>query len=154
MSLTDQFIGKGERVTFEILKHLTKLPERNLKQFPQIGIYKQVPLRWVVFEEDFNLLSDAHKKGSIDIFIITEGKSIAVRVQGPGHGTGLKGMGKVKHDKVQADLIRKNNYLVDLNPRECPQIFKDRLTEKAENELTQSFKTAKVVIPGFSGNSE
>lgn len=147
MSFNEQFIGKGERVTVSLLKHLTKMQERSLKQFPQIGIYKQVPLRWVVFEDDFNQLSDAHKKGSIDIFIITEDKSIAVRLQGAGHGTGLKGLGKAKHDKVQADLIRKNNMLVDLTPIECPQIFKNRLTEKSENELIQAFKTAKVTLP-------
>lgn len=144
----DGFIGKGERVTVEILKHLTKLPVRTLKQFPQIGIYKQVPLRWIIFESDYDLLSDAHKKGSIDILIVTENdKSIAIRVQGPGHGEGLKGLGKVRHDKVQEDLIRKNNFLVDIVKRECPNIFKDRLNEKAENEVIASFKTAKVLIP-------
>lgn len=143
----ESFIGKGEKVTLEILKHLTKFPTRTLKQFPQIGIYTQVPLRWVIFESDYDILSEAHQKGTIDIFIVTEDKNIAIRVQGPGHGQGLKGIGKVKHDKVQADLIRKNNLLVDVVKRECPEIFKNRLTEKAEKEIVSSFLTARVPIP-------
>src|SRR5690242_15674552 len=108
----ESFIGKGEKVTLEILKHLTKYPKRTLKQFPQIGIYTQVPLRWVIFESDYDILSEAHQKCSIDILIVTEEKNIAIRVQGPGHRQGLKSQGKVKHDKEQADLISKNNLLV------------------------------------------
>lgn len=141
------FIGKGERVTLEILKHLTNYPKRTLKQFPILGIYSQVPLEWLVSPEDFNLLSDAHKKGSLDLVLVTPQRKIAIRVQGNGHGQGLKGLGKSKHDQIQRKLIQKSNDLVDILKIECKEIFKDRLNDKSIQELIDSFKTSKVDIP-------
>lgn len=141
------FIGAGETATYNILKHLTGLHPRSLKEFPKTGIYKQVPLEWVIHKHDFDMLSQAHKKGSIDIFLIVNQIKIAVRVQGNGHGEGLKGLGKVKHDTVQANLIKKYCSLVDIQKRECKEIFKERVTQEAQNEIIESFKTAGVMIP-------
>lgn len=152
---SNNYVGLGESATFNILKQLTLLKPRSLKEFPKNGIYKQVPLEWVIHKHDYSLLSEAHQKGSIDLFLILNQKRIAVRVQGSGHGQGekhhgkysLKGAGKTKHDNVQADLIRKYCSLVDIIPRECPNIFKERVTEEAKKEIIQSFATFNVWIP-------
>lgn len=140
-------VGAGEVATFNILKYLTNLKPKSLKQFPENGIYKQVPLEWLIHKHDFNILSDPHKKGSIDILLVVNQIKIAVRVQGKGHGQGLKGMGKAKHDLVQEKLLKKYCSLVDVHLRECPNVFKERVTENAINEIKSSFKTANVFIP-------
>lgn len=144
---TSNYIGKGELATFRILQHLTKLHPRGLKEYPKSGLYKQVPISWLIHSHDFKCLSEAHQKGSIDILIVFNQKVIAVRVQGPGHGKGLKGLGKAKHDKVQYDLLKKYIQVVDIKEIECKEIFKERITEKSEQEVIDSFKTAGVLIP-------
>ena len=141
------FLGAGESATFNILKYLTNLKHQSLKEFPKNGIYKQVPLEWLIHEHDYNLLSDAHKKGSVDIVLVVNQTKIAIRVQGKGHGQGLKGIGKAKHDTVQANLLKKYCGLVDIHLRECPNIFKERVTQIAIEEVKGSFKTANVLIP-------
>ena len=146
---TNNIIGAGEDATFHILKYLTRLHPKSLKEFKAgvSGIYRQVPLEWVISRKEFNLLSEAHQKGSIDLFIILNQKRVAIRVMGRGHGEYLKGLGKAKHDKVQEELIRKYCSLVDIKKIECPEIFKERVSTKAVNEVIESFKTAKVLIP-------
>lgn len=140
-------IGAGEDATFHIIKYLTNLKSKTLKQFPENGVYRQVPLEWLIHKNDYNLLSDAHKKGSVDILIVFNQIKIAVRVQGKGHGQFLKGLGKAKHDEVQKKLIKKYCNLVDIHLRECPNVFKERVTEVAINEVRDSFKTENVLIP-------
>lgn len=149
------FIGAGEHATYNILKQLTLLIPRGLKEFPKNGIYKQIPLEWIIHKQDYAILSQAHKKGSIDLLLVYNQKRIAVRVQGAGHGEGekhhgrysLKGVGKSKHDSVQAGIIKKYCSLVDIIPRECPNIFKERVSENAKTEIIESFKTFDVMIP-------
>ena len=145
---TNNFIGAGETATFNILKYLTHLQHQSLRSFPhKNGIYKQVPLTWILTRQDTKDLSEAHKKGSVDIFIILNQRKIAVRVQGKGHGSGLKGIGKSKHDAVQANLIKQYYDLVDINPIEAKHVFKDEVTQEAIQEVIDSFKTAGVMIP-------
>lgn len=146
-SFDNQYIGAGESATYHILKQLTNLQLRSLKEFPKSGIYKQVPLEWVIHKHDYNMLSQAHQKGSIDLFLIVNQTQVAIRVQGSGHGEGLKGLGKAKHDLVQEKLIKKYCSLVDIHKRECPNIFKERVTQQAIQEIIESFKTAGVLIP-------
>lgn len=141
------FIGAGEIATFNILKYLTNLHAKSLKQFPENGVYRQVPLEWLIHKHDYQMLSDAHKKGSVDILIVFNQIKIAVRVQGKGHGQFLKGLGKAKHDLVQEKLLKKYCSLVDIHLRECPNVFKERVTETAINEIRDSFKTYNVLIP-------
>ena len=149
------YIGLGESSTYIILKRLTGLHARDRREFPKNGIYKQIPLEKIIHRHDFNLLSKEHKKGSVDIFLVLNQKRVAIRVQGKGHGQGekhhgrysLKGLGKPKHDQVQADIIKKYNALVDIIPRECPNIFKERTNEEAKYEVIGSFKTQNVMIP-------
>lgn len=159
--MTDQesnnLIGAGEHATYNILKQLTLLKPQSLKDFKKgkNGIYKQVPLQWVIHKHDFEMLSKEHQQGSIDLFLILNQKRVAVRVQGLGHGQGakhhgrysLKGIGKAKHDKVQELLIKKYCSLVDILFRECPNVFKERVTNDATNEIINSFKTSNVMIP-------
>lgn len=144
---SQNFIGAGEASTYNILKHLTFLKPRSLKEFPKNGIYKQVPLEWIIHKHDYKMLSEAHQKGSIDLFLILNQTRVAIRVQGKGHGQFLKGIGKAKHDSVQEKLIRKYCSLVDILLRECPNVFKERVTQNAINEVINSFKTYNVMIP-------
>ena len=141
------FIGVGELTVFHYLKQLTLLEPRSLKEFPRNGIYRQVPLKWIISRSEYKQLSEAHQKGSIDIFLVLNQTKVAVRVQGKGHGQALKGIGKVQHDKVQKNLIEQYCSLVDIQIRECPNVFKERTNPQARTEIIDSFKTAKVMIP-------
>ena len=145
---TGSFIGHGEDVAFEIPKNLTHLKYRTLKQYPNYdGIYRQVPIQWLVHQHDYEMLSQAHKNGSIDILIKLGQRKVCVRVQGKGHGSGLQGLGKALHDKVQKELLEKYCQVVDVNYFNCKELFKDRLTEQSTKELENEFSTAKVEMP-------
>ena len=145
---TNNLIGHGEDVAFEILKNITHLKYRTLKQFPLYdGIYRQVPIQWIISQTEYDTLSQAHKNGSIDIFIKLNQRKVCVRIQGKGHGESLKGLGKAQHDKVQKDILKKYCEVVDVNHNECKELFKDRLTEQSTKELVTSFLTARVEIP-------
>lgn len=144
---TNSFIGKGEDTVFYILKQLTNLSPRNLKEYPKSGIYRQVPISKIISKHDYSELSQSHQNGSLDLFIIFNQKKIAIRVQGSGHGKFLKGLGKSQHDKVQEKLLKQYCEVVDILKIECKHIFQERITSKARQELIDSFKTAGVMIP-------
>lgn len=150
-------VGIGEVTTLSILKRLTGLKEIKRKLFfinPE-AIFTQIPITYILGPEDLTDLSEPHKKGSLDIFIKTKNGNIAVRVQGPGHGQGtkihgkytLKGPGKSKHDDVQKDILKKYCQVVDIEMRECPIVFKERDNQTSEQEIRDSFKTARVELP-------
>ena len=145
---TGNLIGKGELASFEILKSITHLKYRTLKQFPLYdGIYKQVPIEWIISQEEFDNLSQPHQNGSMDLFIKLGQRRVAIRVQGKNHGEGLKGLGKAQHDKVQKQILSKYCEVIDIYFQECKELFKDRINEKSTKELETSFQTAKVSIP-------
>lgn len=145
---TGNLIGKGEEASFQILRNITHLKYRTLKQFPLYdGIYRQVPIEWIISQEEFDNLSQPHQNGSIDLFIKLGQRKVAVRVQGRNHGEGLKGIGKAQHDKVQKQILSKYCEVVDIHFQECKELFKERVNEIAVKELTDSFATAKVPIP-------
>jgi len=145
---TGFLIGHGEDAAFEILKNITHLKYRTLKQFPLYdGIYRQIPIQWLIPQEQFDALSQPHKNGSIDIFIKLNQRKVAVRIQGKGHGSGLKGLGKVQHDKVQKEILKDYCEVVDVNYHECKELFKDRVNEHAVKELVSSFLASRVGIP-------
>ena len=145
---TNNFVGKGELASFEILKNITHLKYRTLKQFPLYdGIYKQVPIEWIISQEEYDNLSQPHQNGSMDLFIKLGQRRVAIRVQGKNHGEGLKGLGKAQHDKVQKNILQKYCEVVDIHFQECKELFKDRINEKSTKELVTSFLTAKVSIP-------
>lgn len=150
-------IGIGEKSTLGIIKRLTGLKEFHRKLFfiTDEGIFKQIPITYILGPEDLTDLSEPHKKGSIDIFIRTKKRNIAIRVQGPGHGTGkkihgkftLKGPGKSKHDDVQYGLLKKYCEVVDVTMTDSPTIFKERDNQTSEQEIRDSFKTSRVELP-------
>ena len=145
---TGNLVGAGELASFEILKNITHLKYRTLKQFPLYdGIYKQVPIEWIISQEEYDSLSQPHQNGSMDLFIKLGQRKVAIRVQGKNHGEGLKGIGKAQHDKVQKQILQKYCEVVDIHFQECKELFKDRINEKSEKELVDSFLTAKVSIP-------
>ena len=145
---TGNLIGKGEIASFEILKNITHLKYRTLKQFPLYdGIYKQVPIEWIISQEEFDNLSQPHQNGSMDLFIKLGQRRVAIRVQGRNHGEGLKGLGKAQHDKVQKQILSKYCEVVDIHFQECKELFKDRINERSTKELVTSFLTARVSIP-------
>jgi hypothetical protein len=144
------FIGQGESATLQILKYLTGLKLQSRKFFHhtnKYGIFKQIPVTWVLDHEDLVDLSESHMRGSIDLFIKTKTQKIAIRVQGKGHGHFLKGIGKAQHDKVQANMLKKHCEVVDVRIQECPQIFKEKVNELAIQEIRDAFKTACVMLP-------
>lgn len=153
------FIGAGEKSAIEILQQLTGLPvieNRKLFFIEPKGIFPQIPITYILGPDDLTDLSEAHKKGSIDIFIKPNGVRnwIAVRIQGKGHGSGdkhhgkfsLKGPGKAQHDKVQKRILEKYCQVVDVKFEECPVLFKERVNETSIQEIKDSFKTARVEI--------
>lgn len=141
-------IGKGEESTFNILKMLTGLSLRSLKHFPfSDGIYRQLPIAWILQPKEFKQLSEAHQKGSIDLYIKVQQINIAIRIQGKGHGTGLKGLGKAQHDKIQKQILQKYCQVVDVNQWECKEIFKEKTNNLAIQEVINAFKTDKVMMP-------
>ena len=145
---TNNLIGHGEDVACEILKNITHLKYRTLKQFPIYdGIYRQIPIQWIISQSEYDNLSQSHKNGSIDIFIKLNQRKVCIRIQGKGHGSRLKGIGKAQHDKVQKEILQKYCEVVDVNYNECKELFKDRLTEKSKKELINSFLAARVEIP-------
>ncbi|MEO9276946.1 MAG: hypothetical protein ABI340_04080 [Nitrososphaera sp.] len=147
--------GQGEAATLQILKYLTGLKLQSRKFFHQKnGIFKQIPVVWILDHEDLIDLSEPHKKGSIDLFIKTKTQKIAIRVQGKGHGQFLKGAGKAQHDKVQANMLKKHCEVVDVKNQECPQIFKEKVNELAIQEIRDAFKTARVLLPEIESHAQ
>lgn len=145
---TGNLIGAGEEAVFNLLLNLTHLKYRSLKHFGGLeGIYRQVPIQWIIDQDEYETLSQPHKNGSIDIFIKVNQIKVAIRVQGINHGIGLKGIGKAQHDQIQKTILQKYCQVVDIHYNECKELFKDRVNGKAEKELINSFITAKVEMP-------
>ena len=145
---TGNFVGAGEDSAFEILKNITHLKYRSLKHFPYYdGIYRQVPIQWIISQTEFDTLTQSHKNGSIDLYIKLGQRKVAIRIQGKNHGIGLRGIGKAQHDTVQKQILSKYCEVVDVNYIECKELFKDRVNEKAVKELTNAFNTCKVGVP-------
>ena len=146
---TDNYIGAGEVATLHILKHLTGLQHVSLKKFGIMnGIFTQVPIEWIMSQRNLELLSKMHRRSSVDLFIQLNQIRIAVRVQGEGHGFGLRGIGKAKMDNIQRLYLQDSGVqVVDIKLIECKEVFKERVTNKAINEVIESFRTDKVLIP-------
>lgn len=145
---TGNYIGKGELATFEHLKELTGLEELDHKQFPNVGIYRQLPVTLIYDNDQLYHLADFHKKSSVDIFLVTAIDEynprlckIAVRVEGK------KGDLKMQRQGVQKWLLGKWCQIVDVHLRNCPELFKDKINPKSRQELLDSFKEARVELP-------
>lgn len=148
---TQNIIGAGEDATFLHLKELTGLEELDHKEFPNVGIYRQLPVTLIYDNDQLYHLADFHKKSSVDIFLVTAIDEynprlckIAVRVEGK------KGDLKMQRQGVQKWLLGKWCQIVDVHLRNCPELFKDRINSKSKQELLDSFKEARVELPIIS----
>lgn len=115
-----------------------------MKYFGYDGVYRQVPLVDVLHPDYLMDLSEVHQKGSIDLFLIHDGKKYAIRVQNGGTTKNKKGGhygdNKSKHDSVQRMMMEKSGLnVVDVWQHECPNIFKDRDNDASLEELKMSF---------------
>lgn len=145
--ITSNFIGAGEDAAFEILKSLTGLQERHIRDFPSVGIYRQLPVTVIYDSEQMEHLADFHRKSSIDIFLIKcndifsqKECRIAVRVEGK------KGDLKMLRQSVQRNMLSRHCLVVDLHKRECKELFKDRINADSMREVLDSFRTEGVSI--------
>jgi len=141
--VTNNFVGIGEDSAHTIIQKLFEAEERHLREFPEIGIYRQVPLGFLLKWNVFTALREDFQKGSIDVFVIdNEHCGIACRVQGK------KGDLKMQRETLQKTLLEDALIkVVDIDKRECSELFKERVNEKSIQEIRDSFKTAKVEIP-------
>lgn len=140
-----QFIGAGEKTVLRILGVFFPLQEKMKTSWPEPGIYDQVQVEKLIPKCVFEGLSEPHKKGTIDLVVIThKGYKFLVRVQGKGHGSGQKGLGKAKHDSVQKRFleIKSKQIVVDVNLWECPQVFKERFNFVSIWEVSNALKTS------------
>lgn len=147
--MTKPFIGAGEDTAFQIIKEVTGLHEANIMYYPEIGLYRQVPVFLIYNSNQLHDLAPSHRKSSIDIMIVackdhynSRLCKIAVRVEGK------KGSYKMVFQGVQASMLKEHCQIVDLHKRECPELFKDILNEQSRKEVFDGFRTAKVEIPG------
>lgn len=148
-SQTGNFIGAGEKSTITILQRLTNLPlhEKSTKDLIE-GIHSQIEISWLLKPEQLQSMSQEFLKGSVDIVITKDERIIAVRVQGRNHGEHLKGLGKARKDRIQKGLLEDNEIeVVDIEFRECVELFKERVSEKSIQEVMDSFKTSCVELP-------
>jgi len=137
------FEGAGEASAYIIIRNIFRLEQRHWCDFPEIGIYKQIPLDYLLKRDIFEALRSDFKKGSIDILVINrDHEVIAIRVQGK------KGDLKMQREYLQKSLLEDALVkVIDVHKRECKELFKERVNEKSEQEIRDSFKTAKVEMP-------
>ena len=134
------FVGVAEDSVHSIIQNIFGLKQRWLRELPAIGIYRQVPIGYLVKWQVFTALREDFQKGSVDIFIINkEHSGIAIRVQGK------KGNLKMQRESLQKTLLEDALIkVVDIHKRECKELFKERVNEKSIKEVKDSFKTAGV----------
>ena len=105
--MTDQFIGRGEKVAVKIL----------LETFPNCTIKIQVPIELLVKGEIFNLYDEIYQKATIDILMIHKDKQYAVRIQDNSHISKYKS----QKDRIQREDIEDNGItVIDIFERESP----------------------------------
>jgi len=137
------FVGKAEDSAYIIIRNLFRVEQRKRREWPTPGIYTQIPNSYLLSSDDWQDLASLHKKGSADIVVIPyAGRIIIVRVQGK------KGDLKLFREGVQARLFKNFGcQVVDIDIKECKELFKERVNEKSIQEVIDSFKTAKVELP-------
>ncbi len=122
-------VGRGEETAVKILKEL----------MPKSQIITQVPLYKLLIEEDRIGLSERQQKETIDIVVKRKHKLVlCVRIQDKHHNTRIFG----NIDGVQkATLEHSHNEVVDIPENECPELFKEKLTDKSMQELKYYIKS-------------
>lgn len=147
--ITNNIIGDGEDAIFTILQNITGLEQKYEKDFPTVGIYRQLSVSLIYDQEQMKFLADFHKKSSIDIFIIpyeddyvSHLSRLAVRVEGK------KGDLKMLRQSVQKRFLSKWCKVVDFHKRDCPTLFQDKINPKSMKELTDVLEFYKIKLPG------
>jgi len=129
--LTDQFIGRDEKVAVKILQ----------KTFPYAGVTTQIPIKYLVKKEIFDLYQEEYKKSTIDIVMIHNRQDYAIRVQDK-HHTSKRVSEK---DRIQREDMEDNGIIViDIFEREAPFLFRNILDYRSLVEVLLPVKLAKV----------
>lgn len=129
--LTDQFIGRGEKVAVKILQ----------STFPEAEIIIQVPICNMVSKEIFTLYSEKYQKATIDIVMIHNDKEYAIRVQDKHHITKYVS----QKDRIQRRDMEDNGItVIDIFEREAPYLFRNILDYRSTVEVLLPVKLAKV----------
>ena len=103
------FIGRGEERTIEILKHL----------FPYSDIRQQVPIKNIIFNEDFKELGPEYNKHKHDIVVLTKENDIVIEVN---YNHGEKA--DKKWSNVYKPLLEKSGCkCVTIDDNECESLF-------------------------------
>ena len=147
-TISGSIIGDGEDPVFDILKNMIGLEQKYSKNFPDVGIYRQLSVGLIYDNEQMKFLADFHKKSSIDIFIIPyvddytpHLSRLAIRIEGK------KGDLKMLRQGVQKNLLLKWCKVVDVHKRNCPNLFKNKINPKAIEELKNAFLESNVKFP-------
>lgn len=147
--VSGNLIGDGEDPAFEMIESMTGLKEKHIRNYPEIGLYRQLPVQLIFDQSQLQDLAPAHRKSSVDIMIVSCNDKynprlckIAVRIEGK------KGSYKHKFQGVQAWYLTKHCQIVDVHKGECKELFKNNINEQSKKELLDSFITAKVDFPG------
>ncbi len=124
-----EIIGRGEVTAIQIIREL----------MPTATVETQVPLHKLLSPDLREGLSERQQKESIDIVVKRKHEPIlCVRIQDRHHSN--NGMGKI--DKVQKNMLEwSHNKVVDVEERECPELFKEELTNKSRHELGYYLKS-------------
>ena len=122
-------IGRGEKTAIEIIKEM----------MPDAVIDTQVSLYKLVLPEYRDTLSDRQMKETIDIIVKRRHKPVlCVRIQDKHHAS--MHFGKI--DGVQKTLLEWSTHdVVDIHENECPDLFKEKLSNKSRHELGYYIKS-------------
>jgi len=122
-------IGRGEKTAIEIIKEM----------MPTAVIDTQVSLYKLVLPIYRDVLSDRQMKETIDIIVKRRHKPIlCVRIQDKHHSS--MHFGKI--DGVQKTLLEWSTHnVVDIDENECPELFKEKLSDKSRHELEYYIKS-------------
>ncbi len=129
--MTDQFIGRGEKVAVKILE----------KTFPYAGVTTQIPIRYLVKKEIFEMYDESYKKATIDIVMINNRQDYAIRIQDKHHTSKRVSV----KDRIQREDMEDNGKIViDIFERESPFLFRNILDYRSSVEVLLPLKMAKV----------
>jgi len=125
-----ELIGRGEVTAVKILKEL--LPANTV-------IETQIPLTKLLYPPYREGVSERQQKETIDIVVKRKFKKIlCIRIQDRHHSNNI--MSKI--DKVQRNLLEWSFCnVVDVEERECPELFKEQLNVNSREELKNYIKS-------------
>jgi len=124
-----ELVGRGEATAIKIIKEM----------MPSAVIETQVPLYKLVLPKYRDSLSDRQQKESIDIVVKRRHKSVlCVRIQDKHHASihfgDIDGVQKTWLEWSLCDVV-------DIDENECPELFKEKLTNKSRHELGYYIKS-------------